>query len=66
MFDNIWVKTGLDSDEIISDFKYHKVVNTPRIAEVRDASWRRLAKKIQKWWNIFSQSEKCAKAFEIH
>ena len=48
MFDKIWLESGHEEDEIVSDFKYHKLAFTQRLAEHRDAGWRRLAKKLKK------------------
>ena len=48
MYDDIWVKTGLEEEEIFNDFYDHKCSFNARYIEIRDASWRRLATKLTK------------------
>ena len=46
MFDEVWIKSGLEEEEIFNDFYDHKCSFNARYIEIKDASWRRLAKKI--------------------
>lgn len=46
MYDDIWVETGLEEEEIFNDFYDHKCSFNSRYIEIRDASWRRLATKL--------------------
>ena len=46
MYDDIWVETGLEEEEIFNDFFDHKCSFNARYIEIRDASWRRLATKL--------------------
>ena len=46
MYDDIWVETGLEEEEIFNDFYDHKCSFNSRYIETRDASWRRLAAKL--------------------
>jgi hypothetical protein len=46
MYDDIWVDLGLEEEEIFNDFYDHKCPFNSRYIEIRDASWRRLAKQL--------------------
>ena len=45
MYDGIWMETGIEEEEIVSDFRYHKLPFNARYADIRDLSWRRLSNK---------------------
>lgn len=45
MYDDLWVEQHLEEEEIFNDFFDHKCPFNTRYIEIRDASWRRLAKK---------------------
>ena len=47
LYDDYWQKTGLEEEEIFNDFYDHKCSFSSRYIEIRDASWRRLAKKLR-------------------
>ena len=46
MYDDIWVETGLEEEEIFNDFYDHKCSFNSKYIQTRDASWRRLATKL--------------------
>ena len=46
MYDDIWKKDGIEEEEIFNEFYDHKVPFNSRYIEIRDASWRRFAKKL--------------------
>ena len=46
IYDDIWMETGLEEEEIFNEFFDHKCPFNARYIEGRDASWRRLAKKL--------------------
>ena len=46
MYDDIWMETGIEEEEIFNEFYDHKCPFSARYIEIRDASWRRLAKKL--------------------
>ena len=50
MYDDIWMETGLEEEEIFNDFYDHKCSFNSRYIETRDASWRRLAAKLASEW----------------
>ena len=47
MYDDIWMETGLEEEEIFNDFYDYKCPFNARYVEIRDASWRRLTKKLR-------------------
>ena len=47
MYDDLWMETGFEEEEIFNDFFDHKLPFNARYIEMRDRSWRRLAEKIQ-------------------
>jgi len=55
LYDDYAAKTGLEEEEIFNDFYDHKCPFNSRYIEIRDASWRRLAKKIQSLTNYDSK-----------
>mmetsp|Transcript_4976 Transcript_4976/g.6631 ORF Transcript_4976/g.6631 Transcript_4976/m.6631 type:complete len:107 (+) Transcript_4976:1630-1950(+) len=46
MYDDLWMATGLEEEEIFNEFFDHKCSFNARYVEGREASWRRLAQKL--------------------
>ena len=46
MYDDIWMETGIEEEEIFNEFYNIKGPFSARYIEIRDASWRRLATKL--------------------
>ena len=46
MYDDIWMEMGTEQEELFNEFFDHKCPFNARYIEIRDASWRRLAKKL--------------------
>lgn len=47
LYDDFWAQFHLEEEEIFNDFFEHKLPFNPKYIEIRDASWRRLANKLQ-------------------
>lgn len=47
LYDDYWMETCLEEEEIFNDFYDHKMPFNAKYIEIRDASWRRLASKLQ-------------------
>lgn len=48
MWDDLWLKTGFEEEEVFNDFYDHKCPFNSRYIENREQSWRSMAKKLLK------------------
>lgn len=46
VYDDIWMETSIEEEDIFNDFYDHKCPFNNRYIEMRDQHWRRLASKL--------------------